>query len=134
VGFEHVLTDIKASVFNSKETFNMDTRTGAAPPKRDDISELDKARAKIRDSLKQIGGLVHAVARPAPSGTSDGSELHPEEKNAVLKKIEGDLADLTHMNIKDIQTLINVQYQKLTGELTDDKDYLMEGIIRVTTY
>ena len=110
----------------------MDTRTGTAPPERDDISELDKARAKIRGSLKQIGGLVHAVARPVPTGTSDGSQLNPEQKNAIIKKVEDDLATITHMNVTDIKTLIDIQYKKMTGELTDDKEYLMEGLIRAT--
>lgn len=109
----------------------MDTRTGVVPPKRDDISELDKARNKIRGSLKQLSNLVHAATKPVPSGTGDGSELPEEDRNALVEKIEGDLADLTHMNITDIKTLIDVTYTKIAGELTDDKDYLMEGLIRV---
>lgn len=108
----------------------MDTRTGVVPPKRDDISELDKARNKIRGSLKQLSNLVHAATKPVPSGTGDGSELPEEDRNALVEKIEGDLADLTHMNITDIKTLIDVTYTKIAGELTDDKDYLMEGLIR----
>jgi hypothetical protein len=108
----------------------MDTRSGTTPPKRDDISELDKARAKVHGSLKQLSNFVHAATKPVPNGTGDGSDLNTEDKNALIAKIEGDLADLTHMNITDIKTLIDIQHKKLTGELTDDKSYLMEGLIR----
>jgi hypothetical protein len=109
---------------------HVDTRTGATPPKPDDLSELDKLRNKIGTSFKQLAGLVGAVARPVPNDTGDGTTLAPEDKDAIIEKIDGDLSDMTHLGVSDVKTLMDLFTEKLTGELTDDKTYLMEGLIR----
>ncbi|ORX99277.1 heme peroxidase, partial [Clohesyomyces aquaticus] len=108
----------------------VDTRTGITPPRPAGLSELDKLRNSIGAPFKQISGLVGAAARPVPNQTGDGSAVDTEKENAVIKRVLGDLNDLTHLRIEDFDTLLKIQYGKMTGELTDDKTYLMEGLIR----
>ncbi|KAF2792478.1 hypothetical protein K505DRAFT_246585 [Melanomma pulvis-pyrius CBS 109.77] len=109
---------------------HMDVRTGATPPKPEELSELDKIRSKIGVPFKQVAALFNAALAPVPTETGDGTKLKPEEKNALYKKIEGDLSDLSLLRISDVKTLIDIQKMKMSGEPTDDKTYLMEGLIR----
>jgi linoleate 8R-lipoxygenase/9,12-octadecadienoate 8-hydroperoxide 8R-isomerase len=110
----------------------MDTRTGQEPPRPAPLSELDALRNKISDSFKQAAELISHIRKPIPHGTGNGTDLDKEgEKWNLIRKIEGDLADLSHLRIRDIKTLMEIQHIKMTGELTDDKTYLMEGLIRV---
>ncbi len=110
---------------------HVDTRAPApAPPKPDDDSELDKWRKTLSASFKKAANFVSAVSSPVPDETGDGSKLSPEDKNALYKRIEGDLKDLPCLDIADVKTLIEIQAKKLSGEPIDDKTYLMEGLIR----
>ncbi|KAF2273329.1 heme peroxidase [Westerdykella ornata] len=108
----------------------VDTRTGITPPKPDDESTLAKLRRELGGPFRQAATLLGAVAEPVPDQTGDGSKLTPEDKNALYKKIEGDLRDMTHLGISDVETLIKIFSDKVTGEPVDDKTYLMEGLIR----
>jgi linoleate 8R-lipoxygenase/9,12-octadecadienoate 8-hydroperoxide 8R-isomerase len=107
---------------------DVDTRTGAPPPRPDD-SELAKLKKTLSGPFKLLNSLVGASLAAVPDQTGDGSKLSPEDKNALYKRIEGDLKDMTHLNISDVQTLIELGAAKLLGEPTDDKTYLMEGMI-----
>lgn len=107
---------------------HVDTRTGTTPPK-EELSELDKIQKKVGGFFKPLTGLLNAVTRPVPDETGDGSELTPEDKNALYKRIEADLADMTHLRITDVKTLLSIVQNKLSGEPLDDKTYLMEGLI-----
>lgn len=110
----------------------MDTRTGQEPPRPASLSELDALRNKIGDSFKQAAELISHIRKPIPHGTGNGTDLDEEgERWNLIRKIEGDLADLSHLSIRDIKTLIEIQHKKMTGEPTNDKTYLMEGLIRV---
>ncbi|CAI6260103.1 unnamed protein product [Periconia digitata] len=108
---------------------HVDTRTGIPPPRPDDISELDKVRKALRHSLKSLGSVIGASNASVPDDTGDGSRLSPEEKNALYKKIEGSLKDMTHLDISNVKSLIEIEAQKLAGEPMNDKKYLMEGLI-----
>ncbi|KAF2470788.1 heme peroxidase [Lindgomyces ingoldianus] len=108
----------------------VETRTGITPPRPEGISELDKLRNALGAPFKQAASVVGAAVRPVPNQTGDGSDLDPEKENAILKRVLGDITDLTHLRIEDADTLLKLSYAKLTGEPTDDKTYLMEGIIR----
>lgn len=109
---------------------HVDTRTGIPPPRPDDISELDKVQRALKHSLKSLANVVGASRADVPDDTGDGSRLSPEEKNALYKRIEGDLRDLSHLGVSNVKSLIEIEAQKLAGEPMDDKKYLMEGLIR----
>ncbi|KAF2176237.1 heme peroxidase [Zopfia rhizophila CBS 207.26] len=111
---------------------HVDTRIGATPPKPDDLSELDKLRKAIGGPFKQFASLFSMVTRPARHGNGDGSELKPEEEDSWVKEA---LEDLSHLGISDVNTLMKIVTQKMEGKmtraLTNDKDYLIEGMIKV---
>lgn len=110
---------------------HVDTRTGTAPPKAAEISELDKLQKAIGGPFKSIASLIGAATAPLPdTQTGDGSKIDPEESNVLYKAIEGGLRDMSSLGVENLQTLLQLQKEKMTGELTDDKTYLMEGLVR----
>lgn len=111
---------------------HVDTRTGTAPPKPDGLSELDKFEKKISGSFKKLTGLLGASFAAVPTGTGDGSKLlpEPEDDEVLLKKIGATLKDFSHLGITDVKSLLQIQAKAAAGEPMDDKDYLMEALIR----
>lgn len=109
---------------------HVDTRTGPTPPGPDELSELDKLRKTLGNPFKSFANLLGASMAPVPDETGDGSKLSPEDKNALYKRIEHDLKDMSYLGISDVKTLIEIQAKKMLGEPVDDKTYLMEGLIR----
>lgn len=110
---------------------HVDTRKGVEPPAPDQLSELSKLRNMVGGSFQKAASLIGAAAAPVPNQTGDGSKITPEEKETLYKKIEGGLRDMSYLGIDNVQTLLSVQKEKLMGGLTDDKTYLMEGLIKV---
>ncbi|KAF2629834.1 heme peroxidase [Macroventuria anomochaeta] len=108
---------------------HVDTRTGKSLPKAAEPSELTKLRNALGSPFKKMAGLVGAAAAPVPD-TGDGSKIAPEDDPAVLKKIADGLGDLSYLGIDNVKTLLEIQKDKMMGGYTDDKTYLMEGLIR----
>jgi linoleate 8R-lipoxygenase / 9,12-octadecadienoate 8-hydroperoxide 8R-isomerase len=94
-------------------------------------SELDALRGKIDGAFKSFASVISAARRPLPDQTGSGKYLNDEPPDA-LDHIQGGLADLATLDIKDVATLLEVQRKKLSGEPIDDKTYLMEAIINVS--
>lgn len=57
--------------------------------------------------------------------------MAPEEESYWIKKLESDLGDLGHLGISDVKTLLQMSIRTKNGEMIDDKQYLMEGLIKV---
>lgn len=110
---------------------HVDTRKGATPPKPAELSEISRIRNAIGAPFTAAASFIGAAAAPVPDQTGDGSKITPEEKATLYKKIEGGLRDMSYLNIENVKTLLEVQKEKALGGLTDDKTYLMEGLIRV---
>jgi hypothetical protein len=108
---------------------HVDTRTGITPPKPMEPSELAKLRDSVESKFSAFAALMGAASAPLPE-TGDGSHLAPEEPAGLVQKINSTLRDMSHLRIENIQTLLEAQKQKMTGEPTDDKTYFMEGLIR----
>jgi hypothetical protein len=108
---------------------HVDTRTGNPLPKAAEPSELTKLRNALGGPFKKMAGLVGAAAAPVPD-TGDGSKIAPENDPSILKKIADGLGDLSYLGADNLKTLLEIQKEKMTGEFTDDKTYLMEGLIR----
>lgn len=109
---------------------HVDTRTGKPLPKGAEPSELTKLRHALGGPFKKMAGLVGAAAAPVPDQTGDGSKIAPEDDPAVLKKIADGLSDLSYLGADNLKTLLEIQKDKMMGGYTDDKTYLMEGLIR----
>ncbi|KAF2839651.1 hypothetical protein M501DRAFT_1015746 [Patellaria atrata CBS 101060] len=103
----------------------------SAPPKAASRFELENLREKIDAPFKQLAALITSARRPLPTESGDGTELDKTDLSpTLLQKLETTFKDMSHLGISDFHSLIEVQKKKISGEHTNDKTYLMEGLIR----
>ena len=78
----------------------------------------------MESSFEQFAQLIHAARRPLPTQSGDGAYLDHAEPSGFLQ-------DVKALGFKDAKTLMEVMKSKATGELQDDKTYIMERTIQV---
>lgn len=83
-------------------------------------------KEEVESSLAKFAQLIHAARRPLPTQTGDGAYLDHPVPTSLMK-------DLTSLGFKDVNTLMQVMKTKATGALQDDKTYLMERVIQVSS-
>ena len=110
----------------------VDTRTGAEPPEAMEPSELVKLSLSLGGPFKSLASLFEAAEAPVPDETGDGSKLSLHD-TSIVEKIEGALEDMATLGFENVKSLIKVQHDKMTGGITNDKTYLMEGLIRTAS-
>lgn len=81
-------------------------------------------RTEVTGMFEKYAQLLHASQRPLPNQTGDGTYLEHESSTGLFQ-------DLKTMGFKDFGTLKDVLKSQTSGELVDDKTYLMERIIQV---
>lgn len=93
---------------------------------KDDREKPDQSanRSEVESTFEQYAQLIHAAGRPLPTQSGDGSYLEHDVPTGLLE-------DLKTLGFKDVGTLLNVMKTKQSGELADDKTYLMERVIQV---
>ena len=100
----------------------------AAPPaqasKPTHENERTANRADVESTFQQFGQLIHASRRPLPTQSGDGAYLDHEAPTGLVQ-------DLKTLGFKDYKTLTDVIKSKASGELLDDKTYVMERVIQV---
>ena len=74
-------------------------------------------------SFTRFAHILHASRRPLPNQSGDGSTLDTTEPTGLL-------GDIKKMGFKDARTLMDVVKTKASGELQDDKTYIMERTIQ----
>lgn len=100
---------------------------GLKPSKRAEEADHSASRSDVDSSFAQFAQLIHAAQRPLPNQSGDGAHLdHPEPS--------GLMADVKKLGFKDAKTLMEVMKTKASGELQDDKTYIMERTIQVSLY
>ncbi len=106
---------------------NLQKRTSTFMPFKAKKETTDHAasRADVESSFAQFAQLIHASRRPLPTQTGDGAYLDHAEPSGLL-------SDIRSMGFKDAKTLMDVMKTKATGELQDDKTYIMERTIQVS--
>ena len=82
------------------------------------------SRADVESAFQQFGQLIHASRRPLPTQSGDGAYLDHEAPSGLIQ-------DLKTLGFKDYKTLTEVIKSKASGELLDDKTYVMERVIQV---
>jgi hypothetical protein len=97
-------------------------------------SELEKWSEKISSGFNNLVQLVNAIRQPVPDQTDGGKPLDPVEEEYWVKKIEGDLKDVAHLRIPDVKALVEISEKMKRGEPLDDRQYLMEGLIKVSDF
>ncbi|KAF3941762.1 hypothetical protein ABW19_dt0202088 [Dactylella cylindrospora] len=79
-------------------------------------------REEIEETLSQFASVLKASLRPLPTGGDGRYEKEPELSSGFWK-------DLKVFNISDMKTLKEVMQQKVSGELADDKSYMVRGYL-----
>lgn len=101
-------------------------RSNLAPQKEDKEPEDHSAgHTQVESTFQQYAQLIHAARRPLPTQSGDGAYLDHDMPSGLMD-------DLKHLGFKDINTLMGVMKTKASGELADDKTYLMERVIQVS--
>ena len=101
-------------------------RSNLTPQKKEKEPEDHSAgRAEVASTFEQYAQLIHASRRPLPTQSGDGAYLDHDIPSGLMD-------DLKHLGFKDVGTLMGVMKTKASGELADDKTYLMERVIQVS--
>lgn len=81
----------------------------------------------IGSTISQLESAVSASLRPMPTETGDGTYIGDSSQTGLAK-------DLSHVDLGDVRTLVDVVKKAATGEPVDDKKYIMERVIQVGSY
>ncbi|KAE9992939.1 hypothetical protein EG327_007247 [Venturia inaequalis] len=97
-------------------------------------SELQKLRDGLGKDFRQKASLIGATRRPLPDQTGGGANLDDRPISLdVMDKVNESLRDLSHLGIKDVETLLKVVKLGKSGEPWEDKEYLMEHLIQTAS-
>lgn len=101
-------------------------RSSFMPQKKKEEQNVDHSasRADVESSFNKFAQLIHASRRPLPTQSGDGAYLERTEPTGLVQ-------DLKSIGFRDVNTLIELMKSKTSGNLQDDKTYLMERIIQV---
>ncbi|EGC43242.1 fatty acid oxygenase [Histoplasma capsulatum var. duboisii H88] len=84
-------------------------------------------REEIEDGVLKLSQLIHSSLRPLPTQTGDGTYVDETPPEPSL------IDDLNQVDIKDLETLADVIRNAATGAPVNDKDYIMERVIRLAS-
>lgn len=79
----------------------------------------------LAQSISQLEQAVSASLRPLPTETGDGSYVKDSSSTGLVK-------DLSHIDLADIKTILDVIKSAATGDLIDDRKYITERVIQVS--
>ncbi|KAL8832165.1 MAG: hypothetical protein Q9191_000438 [Dirinaria sp. TL-2023a] len=113
-------------VADTKKAVNGTSSSHATKSKKEDPVDHSASRHEVESSFSKFGQLIHASQRPLPTQTGDGAYLDHTEPSGLLH-------DLKTIGFKDVNTLMQVMRNKATGELQDDKTYMMEHVIQLVS-
>ena len=118
-GHTNGVANDKASLHRRRSSF-----IGGGKKHSEPTVDHSVGRQEVETAFSKYAGLIHASRRPLPNQSGDGQYLdHPEHGS-----IWGDLRTL---GFKDVKTLMAAMQNKASGELQDDKTYMMEHVIQV---
>lgn len=92
-----------------------------------DDNDHAASRQDVESAFQKFAQLIHASNRPLPTQSGDGASLEHAEPTGLMN-------DLKSIGIKDVKTLMEVMKSKASGQLQDDKTYLMERVIQVSSF
>lgn len=102
-------------------------RTSYAPQsKTHEVEDHSANRREVETSFEKYAQLIHASRKPLPTQSGDGAYAYDHAVPSGL------MQDIKSMGFKDIGTLMAVMKTKASGELQDDKTYMMEHVIQAS--
>lgn len=91
-----------------------------------EVEDHSANRREVESSFEKYAQLIHASRNPLPTQSGDGAYAYDHTVPSGL------LQDIKSMGFKDIGTLMAVMKNKASGELQDDKTYMMEHVIQAS--
>ncbi|OOQ87882.1 Linoleate 10R-lipoxygenase [Penicillium brasilianum] len=99
-----------------------------AQPVRKSTSHEEKHqpvnRAEVVAVFEKYAQAIHASREPLPNQTGDGTYLKHDQSSGLFN-------DIKSLGFRDLNTVKDLIKNKASGELIDDKTYLMERIIQL---
>lgn len=103
-------------------------RFSKTPARKPSLPESDNTnpvkRAEVVAVFEKYAQAIHASREPLPNQTGDGTYLKHDQSSGLID-------DIKTLGFRDINTVKDLIKNKASGELIDDKTYLMERIIQV---
>lgn len=103
-------------------------RFSKAPARKSTSPESENTnpvkRAEVVAVFEKYAQAIHASREPLPNQTGDGTYLKHDQSSGLID-------DIKSLGFRDINTVKDLIKNKASGELIDDKTYLMERIIQV---
>ncbi|CAG8008328.1 unnamed protein product [Penicillium salamii] len=81
-------------------------------------------RAEVVATFERFAQAIHASKEPLPNQTGDGTYLKHDKSTGLI-------TDIKSLGFRDANTVKDLVANKASGELIDDKTYLMERIIQM---
>ncbi|PYI02221.1 heme peroxidase [Aspergillus sclerotiicarbonarius CBS 121057] len=78
----------------------------------------------IGNTVSQVEKVVSASLRPLPTATGNGTYITEPSQTGLVR-------DLSHVDLNDIKTLIEVVKDTATGQPVNDRHYIMERVIQL---
>lgn len=80
----------------------------------------------IGTEISNVEKVIASSLRPLPTETGDGTYVKTPTTTGLAK-------DLGHFNLKDVEAIIEVAKDAVTGEPWNDREYIMERVVQVCT-
>lgn len=115
-----------SSQTNGAGKFDLGRKRSSFRPQKKKEEHVDHSasRSDVESSFQKFAQLIHASRRPLPTQAGDGAYLDHAEPTGLMQ-------DLKALGFKDIGTVKGLMKGKVTGELMDDKTYLMEHLMQL---
>lgn len=114
----------KSAPKSTKEPSSKRFSKSAGPRKASNDEAHAVKRSEVEAIFDKYAQAIHASREPLPNQTGDDTYLKHEESGGLLN-------DIKSLGFRDINTVKDLIKNKASGELIDDKTYLMERIIQV---
>ncbi|KAJ5748816.1 uncharacterized protein N7511_010512 [Penicillium nucicola] len=111
-----------------KSTEKPNKRFSKVSPTRKSSSNQEESpavkRAEVVATFEKFAQAIHASNEPLPNQTGDGTFLKHDQSSGLIN-------DIKSLGFRDVNTVKDLVKSKASGELVDDKTYLMERIIQM---
>ncbi|KAJ5577571.1 uncharacterized protein N7459_006535 [Penicillium hispanicum] len=110
---------------NGKENSKRFSRVSPARKSTSNNEESHSVnRAEVVAVFEKYAQAIHASREPLPNQTGDGTYLKHDQSSGLFN-------DIKSLGFRDVNTVKDLIKNKASGELVDDKTYLMERIIQL---
>lgn len=116
--------DAEPKAEKQNKRFSKVSPTPKASSKEDTTETHQVKRSEVVAVFEKYAQAIHASREPLPNQTGDGTYLKHDQSSGLI-------ADIKSLGFRDVNTVKDLIKNKASGELVDDKTYLMERIIQV---